>query len=113
MKGSGRLVYINGFQGLIRVRPPVPYATVESVVRGLCESLRWEVAPNGVHVGFIKLGSVANIEVATPDMLVLHSGYERDRLSRDEVADAVLFMLSRPKGVNIDDLVLTPLQQSF
>jgi len=25
----------------------------------------------------------------------------------------VLFMLSRPEGVNIDELVLTPLQQSF
>ena len=40
MKGGGRLVHINGLQGLIRVRPPVLYATVESAVRGLCESLR-------------------------------------------------------------------------
>ena len=46
-------------------------------------------------------------------MVVLHSGDERNRLSRDEVADAVLFMLSRPQVVNIDELVLTPLQQSF
>ena len=113
MKGGGRLVHINGLQGLIRVRPPVLYATVESAVRGLCESLRWEAAPHGVHVGFITLGSVANTEAATPDMVVLHSGDERNRLSRDEVADAVLFMLSRPEGVNIDELVLTPLQQSF
>ena len=111
MKGGGRLVHINGLQGLIRVRPPVLYATVEAAVRGLCESLRWEAAPHGVHVGFITLGSVANTEMPTPDLSVLHTDRNRDRLSRDEVADAVLFMLSRPEGVNVDEMVLTPLQQ--
>ena len=111
MKGGGRLVHINGLQGLIRVRPPVLYATVEAAVRGLCESLRWEAAPHGVHVGFITLGSVANTEMPTPDLSVLHTDRNRDRLSRDEVADAVLFMLSRPEGVNVDEMVLTPLRQ--
>lgn len=113
MKDGGWLVHINGLQGLIRVRPPVLYATVESAVRGLCESLRWEAAEHGVHVGFITLGSVANAEAPTPDLQVLHTGDQRDRLSRDEVADAVLFMLSRPDGVNVDELVLTPLRQIF
>ena len=113
MKDGGRIVHINGLQGLIRVRPPVLYATVESAVRGLCESLRWEVAPHGVHVGFITLGSVANEEAPSPDPAPLHEDGKRYRLSRDEVADAVLFMLSRPVGVNVDELVLTPLGQKF
>jgi NADP-dependent 3-hydroxy acid dehydrogenase YdfG len=111
MKDGGRIVHINGLQGLIRVRPPVLYATVESAVRGLCESLRWEAAPHGVHVGFITLGSVANEEAPSPDPAPLHEDGKRYRLSRDEVADAVLFMLSRPIGVNVDELVLTPLGQ--
>ena len=113
MKDGGRIVHINGLQGLIRVRPPVLYATVESAVRGLCESLRWEAAPHGVHVGFITLGSVANEEAPSPDPAPLHEDGKRYRLSRDEVADAVLFMLSRPIGVNVDELVLTPLGQKF
>ena len=113
MKEGGRLVHINGLQGLIRVRPPVLYATVESAVRGLCESLRWEAASHGVHVGLITLGSVANEEAPTPDPAVLHNDDKRERLSRDEVADAVLFMLSRPTGVNVDEMVLTPLEQIF
>ena len=74
-------------------------------------SLRWEAAPHGVHVGFITLGAVANEAEPTPDSASLHTDKKRDRLSRDEVADAVLFMLSRPAGVNVDEMGLTPLKQ--
>ena len=61
-KGAGgRIIHINGLQGFIRQRPPVLYAAVESAVHGLCESLRWEAASYGVHVGLITLGSVAKL----------------------------------------------------
>ena len=66
-----------------------------------------------MHVGFIILGSVANEAEPTPDSAFLHTDKKRDRLSRDEVADAVLFMLSRPAGVNVDEMVLAPLEQIF
>ena len=108
MQSGGRIVHINGLQGLIRARPPVLYAAVESAVRGLCESLRWEVAEQGVHVGLITLGSVAS-----PDPVPLDEGGRRCRLSRDEVTDAVCFVLAQPRGVNVDELVLTPLGQQW
>ena len=108
MQSSGRMLHINGLQGLIRARPPVLYAAVESAVRGLCESLRWEAAAQGVHVGLITLGAVAS-----PDPLPLHEDGRRCRLSRDEVADAVCFVLAQPRGVNVDELVLTPLGQQW
>ena len=108
MQSGGRMLHINGLQGLIRARPPVLYAAVESAVRGLCESLRWEVAEQGVHVGLITLGSVAS-----PERTPLHEGVRRCRLSRDEVADAVCFVLAQPHGVNVDELVLTPLGQQW
>ena len=111
--GSGRILHINGLQGAIRQRPPVLYATVEAAVLGLCESLRWEAAPLGVHVSLITLGSVANAEPAAPEPSVLLRAGKRYRLSRQEVADAVLFMLSQPAGVNVDEMILTPLGQEF
>lgn len=110
-RGGGRIIHINGLQGFIRQRPPALYAMVESAVRGLCESLRWEAAPHGVHVGLISLGAVANTEAAYPDSAVLTSGGHRTKLSRSEVASAILFMLTRPSGVNVDELILTPLEQ--
>jgi len=112
-RGGGRILHLNGLQGLFRQRPPVLYAAVESAVRGFCESLRWEVADQGVHVGLITLGSVANAEPDSPaPAVLLHQG-RRQRLSRGEVAEAVLFMLSRPFGVNVDEMVLTPLGQHW
>ena len=109
--GGGRIVHVNGLQGFLRHQPPVLYAAVESAVRGLCESLRWEAAPYGVHVGLLTLGLVAHREPDTPEPAALYRDGRRDRLSRSEVAEAVLFMLQRPAGVNVDELVMTPLGQ--
>ena len=109
--GSGRLIHLNGLQGFIRQRPPVLYAAVESAVRGLTESLRWEAAEYGVHVGLISLGSVANTEPPSPEGSALSNDEGRLSLSRDEVSDAVIFMLSRAPGVNVDEIILTPLRQ--
>ena len=94
------LVAAQGLEGVITV--------VQARVEDVAEL---EAAPHGVHVGFITLGSVANTEMPTPDLSVLRTDRNRDRLSRDEMADAVLFMVSRPEGVNVDEMVLTPLQQ--
>ena len=109
----GHLIHINGLQGFIRQRPPVLYAAVESAVRGLCESLRWEVASYGVHVGLITLGAVANTQPADKEISLLAPEGKREKLSRSEVAAAVMFMLSQPYGVNVDEIVLTPLNQSW
>lgn len=110
---GGRIVHINGLQGFIRQRPPVLYAMVEAAVRGLCESLRWEAAQYGVHVGLITLGGVANTEPDDPDPAALHNSGRGPLLSRGEVAAALMFMLTRPAGVNVDELVLTPLGQKL
>ena len=111
--GSGRLIHLNGLQGFIRQRPPVLYAAVESAVRGLTESLRWEAAEYGVHVGLISLGSVANTAPPSPEGSALSNDEGRLSLSRDEVTDAVIFMLSRAPGVNVDEIILTPLRQKL
>lgn len=107
--GAGRIVHINGLQGFIRERPPVLYAAVESAVRGLCESLRWEAAAYGVHVGIITLGAVAGDDAPSPPP----RGAAREKLSRAEVADAIAFMLAQPDGVNVDELIMTPLGQRW
>ena len=110
---KGRMIHINGLQGLVRQRQPVLYAAVEAAVRGLCESLRWEVAHQGIHIGLVTLGAVANTEAYEPDSAVLCRGEDRVSLSRYEVVEAVKFMLTRPNGVNVDELVLTPLGQQW
>jgi NADP-dependent 3-hydroxy acid dehydrogenase YdfG len=111
--GGGRVLHINGLQGFIRQRPPVLYAAVESAARGLCESLRWEAAPYGVHVGLITLGSVASGGADEGSQPLHGENGQRIRLTSDEVAEAIVFSLSRPHGVNVDEVVLTPLGQEW
>ena len=105
--GRGRVLHINGLQGFLRMRGPVAYAAVESAVRGLCESLRWEAATYGVHVSLLTLGGVSMED--HPDASSLYSDGQRQLLRKSEVVAAVMFMLGQPSGVNVDELVLTPL----
>lgn len=112
-KTGGRMIHINGLQGHIPQRPPVLYATVESAILGLCRSLRWEAASYGVQIGLITLGAVANAESPEHDPARLRPEDDRPRLSRSDIAEAVLFMLTRPPGVNVDELILTPLAQKW
>ncbi|KPJ84351.1 MAG: hypothetical protein AMS17_16375 [Spirochaetes bacterium DG_61] len=112
-RGGGRILHINGLQGFIRQHSPVLYTTVESAMRGFCESLRWESVQSGIHISLITLGSVANTEPFQPDPSLLHERGVRYRLSRKEVTDAILFILSQPLGVNVDEIILTPLGQTF
>ncbi len=75
---------------------------------GRFEAARRVSSGDGDHVGLITLGAVAS-----PDPVPLDEGGRRRRLSRDEVADAVCFVLAQPRGVNVDELVLTPLGQQW
>lgn len=112
-RDHSRIIHINGIQGYVRQRPPVLYTAVESAVRGLCESLRWEAASHGIHVTLLTLGLIANAEDPEPSKNKLWVDDQRDRLSRKEVADAVHFVLNQPSGVCVDELILTPLGQRW
>jgi NADP-dependent 3-hydroxy acid dehydrogenase YdfG len=111
--GSGRIIHINGLHGFMRSYPPVLYTLVETAVRGLCESLRWEAASYGVCISLLTLGSVANNANPEPSSELLTDSEVRTHLSRNEVAGAVSYILGQPSGVNIDELILTPLGQNF
>ena len=77
-------------------------------------SLRRQVAPKGIRVGAIAPGTVANelwgfSEAASIDKRVA----ERAFIRSEDVAEAVIFMLSRPAHVTIRDLVILPQNQDI
>jgi len=100
---GGRIIHVNGLQGFHHARRPVMYTMVESAVTGLCRSLRWEAAQYGVHVGLIHLGAVDTEQRFPPEQ----------KLAVASVVEALLFMLTRPANVNVDEMVLTPLGQQW
>jgi NADP-dependent 3-hydroxy acid dehydrogenase YdfG len=97
---SGRVTYVG---------EPIYVASKWALV-GLGRTMRKELAPAAIRVTLIEPGIVD-----TP--LVSGTPEGRDELAQlqalgpDDVADAILFALSRPPHVDIDELMLSPLDQ--
>lgn len=92
------------------------YAATKFAVKALSQSTRLDVLDKGIKVSSVDPGMVE-----TEFSLVRFSG-DKDRakkvyqglqpLSAEDVAEAVLFCATRPKHVNINQVILTPLGQA-
>jgi serine 3-dehydrogenase len=92
------------------------YAATKFAVKALSQSIRLDVLDMGIKVTSIDPGMVI-----TEFSKVRFSGDEErakkvydgiNPLSAIDVADAVIFAATRPKNVNINQIILTPLQQA-
>ena len=102
---AGHEVYPNG----------AAYCASKHAVQAITKTMRIELLPFG-----IKVGSVGPGMVETEFSLVRFKG-DKERaekvysgltpLSADDVAQAILFMATRPKHVNIDDIVIMTTDQ--
>lgn len=99
---SGRIVTVSSLAGLV----PVPfwgyYNASKFAVEGLCETLRFEVAPFGIHVSLVEPGAIKTpfYEAPAPAgasayspwrerLLRTMAGFERDAPGPELVADTV------------------------
>jgi NADP-dependent 3-hydroxy acid dehydrogenase YdfG len=109
---SGHVVITASISGRVTyVGEPIYIASKWALV-GLGRTLRKELAPAGVRVTLVEPGIVD-----TP----LVSGTEEGRrelaevraLGPQDVADAIVYALSRPGHVDIDELMLSPVAQTL
>ncbi|HUP63796.1 MAG TPA: SDR family NAD(P)-dependent oxidoreductase [Thermoanaerobaculia bacterium] len=89
--GRGSIVLlasISGVHGSSKFPGMVPYCTAKSGVIAFAEALAAEVGPSGVRVNALSPGSVDTemLRAANPDAI--------PAMSPDEVADAILFLIS-------------------
>jgi ribitol 2-dehydrogenase len=111
---SGDIVLTSSISGFIDIHWEPIYSASKHAIQGFVHTLRRQVAPFGIRVGAIAPGMVANAlwgitEVAEIDARVA----ERACLRSEDVAEAVVFMLSRPPHVTIRDLVMLPQNQDL
>ncbi len=81
------------------------YSSTKWAVTGMGESLRQEVDGTGVRVTVIEPGMVDTPFFDNP---VTNSG----PLTADDVAEAVMFALSRPPHVDVNEILVRPTSQS-
>ena len=111
---SGDILVTSSISGFIDIHWEPIYSASKHAIQGFVHTLRRQVAPFGIRVGAIAPGMVANAlwgitEVAEIDARVA----ERASLRSEDVAEAVVFMLSRPPHVTIRDLVMLPQNQDL
>jgi NADP-dependent 3-hydroxy acid dehydrogenase YdfG len=117
MPADGHVINVSSVTARHLAHPKfAPYALTKHVVDRFTEALRLELAPRGIKVSLIAPGLV---ETPIYDKV---AGFERARsalheqvpvwLSADDVAEAVMWMLTRPPSVVASEIVLLPRFQS-
>ena len=109
---TGDIVVTSSVAGHIPVVVEPIYTASKHAVQAFVHTLRRQVFKHGIRVGEVAPG---------PVITALLSDWDQERLAQmkaaggliepKEVAEAVLFMLTRPRNVTIRDLVILP--QSF
>lgn len=108
-KGSGDVVMTSSIAGFVPVIWEPVYTASKFAVTSFVQSLRRQVGPQGVRVGNVAPGPVETALIADWPEEKLIDAREKGTLMRPEdVAEAVAFMVTRPKGVAIRDLVIVP-----
>ncbi|CTQ47511.1 SDR family oxidoreductase [Roseibium aggregatum] len=106
---TGDIIVTSSIAGLVPVVWEPIYTASKFAVQAFVHTVRRQVAEHGVRVGAVAPGPVVTALLddwpkAKMDEALANGSLMQPR----EVADAVLFMLSRPRGVTIRDLVILP-----
>lgn len=108
-QGSGDVILTSSVAGMIPVVWEPIYTASKHAVQAFTHTVRRQVAKHGVRVGAIQPGPVVTALLDDWPKAKMEQALEEGSLMQPrEVADCVIFMLTRPTNVTIRDLVLLP-----
>jgi ribitol 2-dehydrogenase len=111
---AGDILITSSISGFIDIQWEPIYSASKHAIQGFTHTLRRQVAPHGIRVGAIAPGMVANkLWGMTEEAQIAERVNEHASLRSEDVAEAVIFMLSRPPHVTIRDLVILPQNQDL
>ena len=111
---SGDIVVTSSVSGHQAIEWEPVYSASKHAVQSFVHGVRRQIAPHNVRIGAVAPGMVLNplwgvSDAAEIDALVAnHEG-----IRSEDVAEAVMFMLTRPPHVTIRDLVILPQNQDI
>ncbi len=111
---SGDILVTSSISGFIDIPWEPVYSASKHAIQAFVHTLRRQVAPDGIRVGSIAPGMVANeLWGFTSPKEIEEKVAERASIRSEDVAEAIAFMLSRPPHVTIRDLVMLPQNQDL
>lgn len=108
-KKTGDILFTSSIAGIVPVAWEPIYTASKFAVQGFVHTLRRQVSKHGVRVGAVAPGPVVTALLNDWPKAKMEDALASGSLMQPkEVADAVLFMLTRPRNVTIRDLVILP-----
>jgi ribitol 2-dehydrogenase len=106
---SGDVIVTSSIAGLVPVVWEPIYTASKFAVQAFVHTVRRQVASDGVRVGAVAPGPVVTALLKDWPKAKMDEALANGSLMQpSEVAEAVLFMVTRPKGVTVRDLVILP-----
>ena len=112
-QGSGDIVVTSSISGFIDVHWEPIYSASKHAVQTFVHTVRRQLVDDGIRLMSLAPGQVANPLWGfhdSADIARVSSG-DRTHLTSDDCAEALVFMLRRPRRVTIRDLVILPQNQ--
>ncbi|MDR0907899.1 MAG: SDR family NAD(P)-dependent oxidoreductase [Rikenellaceae bacterium] len=115
-RGRGHIVNIGSIAGRQVYENGAVYCASKHAVNALSQGMRIDLVRHGIRVTEVRPGMVetefseVRFHGDTGRAAAVYEGVEP--LSAEDIAEAVLWALTRPAHVNIDEIALTPQQQA-
>ena len=113
-QGSGDIIVTSSIAGHQALRGEPVYSASKHAVQTFVHTVRRQVAPHNIRIGAVAPGTVLNElwGVTDPAEVDRRAGL-REGLRSEDVAEACLWVLTRPPNVTIRDLVMLPQNQDI
>lgn len=112
--GSGDVIMTSSVSGHQSIHWEPVYSASKHAVQAFTHGVRRQLVGSGVRIGEIAPGVVLNELWGIAENAASDSSVDGvSGITSDDVADAVLYMLTRPRHVNIRDLVILPTSQEI
>ena len=106
---TGDIIVTSSIAGLVPVVWEPIYTASKHAIQAFVHTVRRQVAKHGVRVGAVAPGPVITALISDWPKAKLDEAKATGALMEaSEVAEAVVFMLTRPPGITIRDLVILP-----
>lgn len=106
---SGDIIMTSSVAGVVPVVWEPIYTASKHAIQAFTHTVRRQVAPHGIRVGAILPGPVVTALLDNWPREKMEEALGNGSLMQPgEVADCIVFMLTRPRNVTIRDLVLLP-----
>ena len=108
-RGTGDIIVTSSVAGHMAVPWEPVYSASKWAMTSFVQTMRRQLNKHGIRVGSVSPGPVVSALLADwPEENLRKAKESGSLMEPEEVADAVIYMLTRPRNITIRDMVVLP-----